>query len=283
VARLDPTLDIVFKLLLLRERALLVDMVQCILRRPVHGLTVLDDSIYGELAGDKKVEFDIHVALPDGSRVVLEMQVRAGPSLIARLVFYGARDYANQLLSGEDYHLLTPTTLIAWLVEPLFARDGFHHHFRMYDPDTDTQLGNQLSVHVLQLSAPLLSPSHVPSPSSPWSSSTPLSSSTATGYDMQAQRWARFLTARSDAELDQLASEDPIMALAKQTLDESDRGVMIAGLARPVSIYDSPRLKAGPSPPSSPGCARSPGSARRAPRRRSAGAGSTRGPATPAR
>lgn len=128
-------------------------------------------------------------------------------------MFYGARDYANQLRSGDDYHLLTPTTVIAWLVEPLFPGGAFHHHFRLYDPHTHTLLGDPLSVHVLQLAA--LSPS----PSPPWSPSSPLSPADVTRYDVQAHRWARFLTARSDAELDQLASEDPIMALAKQTLD----------------------------------------------------------------
>lgn len=47
-----------------------------------------------------------------------------------------------------------------------------------------------------------------------------LSSSQATGYDAIVERWARFLAARDDAELDQLAAEKPIMALAKQTLDQ---------------------------------------------------------------
>ena len=43
--------------------------------------------------------------------------------------------------------------------------------------------------------------------------------SPAPDEDARVHRWARFLTASSDAELDQLASEDPIMSLAKQTLE----------------------------------------------------------------
>jgi predicted transposase/invertase (TIGR01784 family) len=225
VVRLDPTLDIVFKLLLLRERALLVDMIQCILRRPVHGLAVLDRDLHGEHARDKRVAFDIRVALHDGTRIDLEMQARERPALAARLVFYGARDYASQLRNGDDYRRLTPTIVIAWLVEPLFPRGAFHYHFRLYDPDTRTQLGDPLSVHVLQLSAPVPSPPR-------GSTSSPLSSAHATRYDVQAQRWARFLTARSDAALDQLASEDPIMSLAKQTLDALSEDPVVRRLAQ---------------------------------------------------
>jgi predicted transposase/invertase (TIGR01784 family) len=215
VARLDPKLDIVFKLLLLRERELLLDMVQCVLARPVEEITVLDRDIHGELVRDKKVVFDVRVALHDGSRVDLEMQVRAGPALASRLFYYGARDFADQLRCGDDYHLLTTTTVITWLVEPLFPGDALHFRFRMYDPDTCTSFGDQLAIHVLQLSSP-----------------SSLSPPAATGYDAQVQRWARFLTARDDAELDQLASEDPIMTLAKQTLDKLSEDPEVRRLAR---------------------------------------------------
>jgi hypothetical protein len=46
------------------------------------------------------------------------------------------------------------------------------------------------------------------------------------------ERWARFLTARDDAELDQLASEDPIMTLAKQTLEKLSEDPEVRRLAR---------------------------------------------------
>src|SRR5262245_44029429 len=74
--RLDPTLDVVFKLLLTRQQLLLLDMLQAILGRPIQRLTVLNPEILGELASDKAVVLDIRVALHDGSRVDVEMQVR---------------------------------------------------------------------------------------------------------------------------------------------------------------------------------------------------------------
>ena len=46
------------------------------------------------------------------------------------------------------------------------------------------------------------------------------------------ERWARFLVARDDAQLDQLASEDPVMTTAKQTLEQLSRDPATHRLAR---------------------------------------------------
>jgi predicted transposase/invertase (TIGR01784 family) len=213
VQRLDPKLDIVFKLLLTHEPALLVDMLQGILAKPIGAVTVLDAGIRGEQVGDKRVDLDLRVAVDDGSRADVEMQIRTAPALASRLMYYGARDYADQLTRGDAYERLTPTIVIAWLVQPLFPSiDRLHSVFELCERHTHTLFSDQLAIHVLQLSA--------------------LSPSLATGYDAQVARWARFLTARDDVELDQLASEDPIMTLAKQTLDQLSQDPAVQRLAR---------------------------------------------------
>jgi predicted transposase/invertase (TIGR01784 family) len=214
--RLDPTLDIVFKLLLLREPLLLHDMLQCILGRPLGAVEVLDRTLPGELPRDKSVVLDVRVRLQDGVRVVIEMQVRTARTFASRLLVYGARDYSDQLRKGNVYDLLTPTIVIAWLVQPLFpGRRRLHSRFRMLEVDDHTELTDQLTVHVLQLSA-----------------LSRLSPRVATGYDAQVERWARFLRARTDAELAQLAAEDPIMSLAKDTLDQLSQDPEACRLAR---------------------------------------------------
>ena len=211
--RLDPKNDIVFKLMLTREPELLRDMVQSILARPVDMLTVLNPGIPGELSSDKYVFLDIRAALHGGSRVDIEMQMRAPPALASRLVYYSARDYADQLRRGDEYHLLTPTIAIAWLVEPLFpAIDQLHSIFELRERHTHALFGDQLALHILQLRS--------------------LSPSNATGYTAQVERWARFLVANTDAEFDQLASEDPSMTIAKQTLDELSLDPATRRLAR---------------------------------------------------
>jgi predicted transposase/invertase (TIGR01784 family) len=213
VQRLDPTLDLVFKLLLTREPALLRDMLEGILERPIRALNVLNPGILGEQASDKGIVLDIRVQLDDGSRVDVEMQIRITAALASRLVYYGARDYSDQLGRGDKYHLLTPTTVIVWLVDPLFpSLDRLHSVFELRERHTHALFGDQLAIHVLQLSA--------------------LPPSCASGYDSRVERWARFLTARDDAEFEQLASEDSIMALAKQTLEQLSQDPEIRRRAR---------------------------------------------------
>jgi predicted transposase/invertase (TIGR01784 family) len=213
VKRLDPTLDVVFKRLLTHEPPLLRDMIEGVLARPVHGLTILDPDIPGERVGDKRVVLDLRVALDDGSRADLEMQARTTRALPDRLIYYVARDYVGQLSRGQDYERLTPTVGIAWLVEPLVpAVDRLHSIFELRERETHVRLSDRLAIHVLQLSS--LSPCH------------------PSGYDGQVERWARFFTARDDAELDQLASEDPMMSLAKQTLEQISDDPTMQRLAR---------------------------------------------------
>jgi len=202
---LDPTLDVVFKLMLCREPALLRDMLECTLARPVVSAGILNPSLLGDRVRDKQVHLDVRTALDDGSRADLEMQRRSVRSLVPRLLIYGARDYAAQLVRGEDYSRLTPTRVIAWLGEPLPdpPLDRLHSIFELRERHTHVLLSDHLSFHLLQLSnAPSL-----PQPE-------------VTGYAAQVERWARFFTARDEAALAQLAAEDPTMHLATQTLEE---------------------------------------------------------------
>lgn len=198
---LDPKNDIVFKLLLTGEPALLADMLEAILGRPIRDVGILNPGLPGELPRDKQIVLDIRVLLDDGSRADVEMQVRPFPTFPSRLVYYGARDYGRQLRRGDRYDQLTPTVSIAWVVDPLFPElDRLHAIFELRERHTHVLLSDQLQFHVLQLSA--LSPEGL-----------------ASGYaDPRVERWARFLMGDA-AELERLASEDPIMALAKQNLE----------------------------------------------------------------
>ncbi|MCA9711318.1 MAG: Rpn family recombination-promoting nuclease/putative transposase [Myxococcales bacterium] len=198
---LDPTLDLVFKLLLTRQPALLRDMLEGILARPIPTLRILDPDVPGEQVLDRRVIFDVRAVLHDGSHVDVEMQRRISTILRSREVYYTARNYSDQLNRGDEYHLLTPATGILWLGESLFpALPRLHSIFELRERHTHTRWGDQLSIHLLQL---------------PHRSS----SSTSRGYTASVERWARFLTARTDAQRHALAREHPIMTLAKQTLD----------------------------------------------------------------
>jgi predicted transposase/invertase (TIGR01784 family) len=214
-ARLDPTLDLVFKLLLTRTPVLLVDMLEATLARPIARITILNPEILGELASDKQVVLDIRVALHDGSRVDVEMQVRTAHALRSRLVYYVTRDYTDQLGRGDGYEALTPTVAIVWVVDPVpELPHRLHAVYELRERHTQALFGDQLAIHVLQLSA--------------------LTASGGMGYhaDAQVERWARFLVARDDADYEQLASEDPMMAKAKEALDELSQDPAVHRMAR---------------------------------------------------
>jgi predicted transposase/invertase (TIGR01784 family) len=213
VELLDPTLDVVFKLLLTREEALLRDMLEGILGRTIHALSVLDADIPGEIVGDKAVVLDIRARLDDGARVDVEMQVRVSPTLRSRLVYYGARDFSAQLVRGDGYERLKPTVVIVWAVEPLFPDlDRLHSIFELRERHTHRLFGDQLAIHVLQLGA--------------------VGSSPAIEEDARVVRWGKFLTTRDPVMLDQLATESPIMSLAKETLDALSQDPKAQRLAR---------------------------------------------------
>ncbi len=202
---LDPKNDLVFKMVLTRRKELLLDMLTGVLARPIRDLTVTNPTIPGDLSADKQIILDIHAELADESHVDLEMQIRAPPELASRLLFYATRDYSRQLRRGDEYHLLNPTATIVWLVEPLFTSiPHLHSIFELRDRVTGTRFTDQLAIHVLQLSN--LTPSRT--------------SSRPTSYTASVHRWARFLTARTRADYEQLAAEHPIMNLAKQTLEQ---------------------------------------------------------------
>ena len=211
--RLAPTNDLVFKLLFTRNPHLLVDMLAAVLCRPIASLTILNPGIPGELVSDKQVVLDIRVELHDKTRVDVEMQARASPTLPRRLTYYVARDYADQLRSGDDYLALTPSIGVVWLLEPVPNLPVRRHTlYELRERETHERFTDQLAIHVLQPFAP-------PSP-------------TDSGYAPQVERWARFLTAKSNAEYDQLAAQDPIMRTAKQALDQLSQDSATRRLAR---------------------------------------------------
>jgi predicted transposase/invertase (TIGR01784 family) len=210
---LDPKNDFVFKTMLTRRVELLRHMLGGVLGRTIRTVQVIDPDIPGELVRDKEIVLDVRVVLDDGSRAIIEMQVRLSASLTGRLAYYLARDFVDQLRRGKGYDRLTPSAVIVWLPKPLFPElDELHSIFELRERRRSIAFGEHLSIHVLQLSA-------LPSPAE-------------TGYDVLVERWGRFFAAYDDPEtLAQLAAEDPIMAVATQTLTEISQDPALRRLA----------------------------------------------------
>ncbi|MBX3234401.1 MAG: Rpn family recombination-promoting nuclease/putative transposase [Labilithrix sp.] len=213
---LDPKLDVVFKLLFTRYEMLLRNMLEAVLNREIADLEVLNPQIHGERSGDKAIQLDVRVRLIDGTRVDVEMQLRAEDALVERLVYYAAREYSGQLERGGQYNDLTPTVLIVWMVAPLFPDlEQYHSIFELRERRTNKLFSEQLALHVLQLGFIHRD-----------------DGAGVTARDDALRRWGRFLLAKTEAELDALALEDPIMSAARSALDQLSQDPEAARLAR---------------------------------------------------
>ena len=199
---LDPKLDVVFKLLFTRELELLRSMLEAILGETIEEVRIMSPELLGDRSGDKGVVMDVRVALPS-KRADVEMQGQDHTALAERLLFYGTRDYTQQLRKGGRWEELTPTVVVAWLVEPLFENsEEFHTIFELRSRSDGRLYSEHLSIHVLELSRIPKDGAALPSVS-----------------ERAVVRWARFLTARTEQEYEELAMEDPIMDAAKQALE----------------------------------------------------------------
>ena len=214
--RLNPTLDVVFKLLFARNPELLRAMLSAVLAQEISELTVLNPELPGDLSSEKLIRLDIRVVLQTGKRVVVEMQIRVTAELAARVAYYTARDYGQQLRRGEDYGALTPTVTVLWVVEPMFsAQMRLHSIYEMRERVTQHLFSEDLTIHVLQLSKINEGPAE-----------------DETFTEQAVRRWARFLTARTEPEFRELAKEDRTMASAEKALEKISQDPAAARLAQ---------------------------------------------------
>jgi predicted transposase/invertase (TIGR01784 family) len=200
VKYLDPTLDIVFKLLLLSTPELLRDMIEAVLdlATPIESVQVLNPEIPRDFPGDKGIALDLRLRLQNGHQIDLEMQSTVPDGIHARFVYYWAKAFAGSLKTGGDYRSLRPTISILWLKKPLLKIPGFHSVFHLAEDHTQEIFSEGIELHVLEL---------------------PHLGLASTNRRAKLERWARFLAAQTPEELEALASEDPMMNTARSALE----------------------------------------------------------------
>jgi predicted transposase/invertase (TIGR01784 family) len=198
---LDPTLDIVFKMLLLRNQALLRDMIEAVLNlaEPIQDLVVLNPEIPKDFPADKGVALDIRVRLHNGHQIDLEMQSTVPPGRRARFLYYWAKVFTDSLSRGDIYEDLLPCISILWFKESLLEGARFHSTFHLLEDHSGDLFTPEIEFHVLEL---------------------PKLSLAITDRQANLERWARFFRAQTVEEFQELAREDAIMTTAKDALQE---------------------------------------------------------------
>lgn len=201
---LDPTLDVVFQLLFgaERNRALLRGFLTAVLRpaSPITSLELLPASPERQDVDDKDTVLDLRVRFANGEQVDVEMQNRGGPAIRKRALYYWARLYAGEPERGSHYGQLRRCVVIFIANFRMLGGARFHSVFRSMEVTTGELLTEDHELHVLELPK--------------------LEAMSATNEEPADVLWGRFLSARTEAELEQLASRDPMLRRAKEALEE---------------------------------------------------------------
>ena len=123
---LDVKTDYAFKRVFGSEgsKPVLISFLNAMLDYPsaqaIVDLTLVDPYQIPMLKGMKDTYVDVKAVLANGQHVIIEMQVLNVPGFEKRILHNAAKEYATQLLKGEDYALLNPVIALTFTDFTLF-------------------------------------------------------------------------------------------------------------------------------------------------------------------
>lgn len=152
-----PTVDFVFKLLFgsLDNTDLLIHLLNAVLQpeSPIEEVEILNPFNEKMFEDDKLSIVDVKARDSAGSWYVIEVQTTIPKGLRNRLVFYTGELYTRQMNEGTTYGELRPAISVCFLTESLFRDVEFGHlRFSLYDAAHSLDFGNQIQLHLIQLS-----------------------------------------------------------------------------------------------------------------------------------
>ena len=228
---LDPTLDVVFKLLLTTgPESVLCSLLTAVLRpkSPIAKVTVIDPAIPKEAAIDKGIVLDLHALLEDGTRLDVEMQADKRPAFRDRALYYWARLFGQQLEQGDAYHELRPVISVLFLDYTELDAGRLHSVFQLLEIHDHARFTDAIELHVIEL--PELA--H-------------LRASERDG-EPALVRWSRFFAATTDTEIEELAMSDPAIRQATDVLERLSADPAALRLARQRQLaLDTYRIEMG--------------------------------------
>jgi len=208
---LSPRNDLVFKLLFGDERSIeqLTDFLKSVLRIPAEDydlLTIVDPHLLPEYKGDKLGIIDVKLKTKSGKVINIEIQVNPMPQMKERVVFYDAKMITEQIGTKENYENIKKVISVV-ITDYLFIKESpkYHHRFVFYDPENNVEFTDVIEIHTLEL--PKL-PSN--------EDGTPL------------WVWMKFLDAKTEEELNMVATKSPqvkkaVVRLMELSADERTR------------------------------------------------------------
>jgi len=137
---LNPKIDLVFRKLFGSEenKDLLISLINSIVEPRIHVTDVVIKNPFNLAAykGAKESIVDIKAQDQDGNWYDIEMQILEHIFYGKRAMFYAAKEFVDQLKSGQDYSLLNTTIGIHFLDFEFFADERMVRHFALRDMET---------------------------------------------------------------------------------------------------------------------------------------------------
>ena len=90
------------------------------LGKEIIDLKIEDPYNVPKLQGMKDTSVDVKAILDDKTKVIIEMQILNHDGLESRILYNTAKNYANQLESGDKYSLLNPVIALTILNFEMF-------------------------------------------------------------------------------------------------------------------------------------------------------------------
>ena len=156
---------------------------------------------------DKEATLDILGKTSDGTLINIEVQVENQHDIDHRMLYYWAKNYSLQLMSGEEYTDLKPTICICIMNFNYFPRDRYHSCYNVLERLDHQPLNNDMNLHFIELKK--------------WADlkRKPLN---------RLERWLLYLANNNPKELEEAAYENRYIASALAAevnfgLDDNDR------------------------------------------------------------
>jgi predicted transposase/invertase (TIGR01784 family) len=204
---LDPTLDVVFKLLFTSgpdSEVALRGLLTAVLAppRPIVSVTVTNPQLAGVELTDKGIVLDLLLELDDGTQIDLEMQADKRPAFRNRALFYWARLFGGLLERGDDYGRLKPAVSILFLDYRELPGDRLHSIFHILEAHDHSRFSDAFEMHVIEL--PKLAHALL---------------AADRGADHALLRWSKFFNAKTTDEANDPAMSDPAIQKAQSILE----------------------------------------------------------------
>ena len=155
---LDVKTDYAFKRVFGSEgsKPVLISFLNAILdyrgEQAIVDLTIVDPYQIPMLKGMKDTYVDVKAALANGKHVIIEMQVLNVAGFEKRILHNAAKEYATQLLEGDDYTLLNP--VIALTFTDFIMFEGSQEaisRFRLIERDRFIEYGDDVELIFVEL------------------------------------------------------------------------------------------------------------------------------------